>query len=272
MRVYIGRYTMNNESLKDTLFILNKFIYRDDKSFDYHMAHIEYVYRYAQLVNSKLNNSVDDLLLQIISYAHDILKEKGLQYDHPISWYGKHIPNDLNKYVRMNIDVLDRFDLGDYFNTDIGYHALAAVIFLYKEFRIDDPKIIYPVAFHSCPIIPIYSSLDESIRQIVDIILISDKLSSNWLKINMMHYRTKVDLDLLVFGEDHLEFNYTTGLFVARMIGRGNSTEKFGRESMLYYYDRAKKVNPFITKNFAKGENKIWSERDVNPLLQLTDV
>ena len=255
------------KDLWNILYSLNQFIYRDPATAAYHQNHIDLTERYAQLLNQKLGNPVDAESLRIIAEGHDLLKEKGLTYENPISWYGHHIPNDLTKYVRMNLDVLDRFDLGDYFNTDVGYHAMAAVIFLVKELHVERPEILYPIAFHSCPILPLYKTLPTDIQTRIDITVLADKLSSNWLRIHQLEFRVKVDLDLLVFGKDRCEFNYTTGLFVARMIGHGSSHEKYGRESMLYYYERAKEQNPFLSKNFSKGDNKIWPKRDENPLL-----
>lgn len=76
--------------------------------------------------------------------------------------------------------------------------------------------------FHSCPIMSIYSTLNYRTRTMVDIISLSDKLSSNYLRIN---YKEKnevsIDLDLAVFGADGKEFNYTLGLLIARLISQG---------------------------------------------------
>lgn len=256
-----------NEKICSMILQMAEFCYRDEKTFEYHMEHLKLTADYALLLNDKLGHPVNDLDLIFISYAHDLLKEKGLTYPSPISWYGHHIPNDLTTYVRMNLKSLEAFSLDDYFNTSVGYHAIGSAIFMIKEFNITDPIDVYPIAFHSCPIIPLYKTLDPNVQRTIDIIVLADKLSSNWLRINMQEVRVKVDLDLLVFGEDHNEFNYTTGLFIARMIGHGNSNEKFSRESLLYYYNRASKSNPFLGKNYSKGDNKIWPKRERNPLL-----
>lgn len=247
---------------------LNEFIHGKEPRGEYHMLHIAYVAEYANILSSYLGcylGREDPGVMDLIAYSHDILKDKSLSpLKKDVIWEGHEIPQNLNRYVRQNLDVLEKFDLDDYFNTDIQLHPLSAGIFLYKEFGIDDPEILYPVFFHSCPIMDVYEHLDTDIQKSVDIILLADKLSSNYLRINMLKTRVKVDLDAIVFGEDGLAFNYDTGLFVARLIAQGAHPDHQSLRTTQYYQSRAKRTNPFIRDydNFRSlGGKEIWPER-----------
>lgn len=242
---------------------LNTFIHHKNKVFDYHMEHIKLVKKYAILLNRRLNARVDSHKLAYISFAHDLLKERSLNPKKPDKvWRGFTIPQDLIRYVRSNLDVLEEYGMDDYFNSSCQYHALAAGIFLHKEMGITDPEILYPVMFHSCPIIPIYETLSHRLRMMIDITILADKLSSNYLRINMKKSSVKVDLDQIVFGSTGRELNYSLGLYFARVIGQGKSEEEQGLAATEYYYKRLCDTNPFISESIKKlGGNTTWPER-----------
>lgn len=253
---------------------LNEFIQHDSKQFTYHMNHIKLVRRYALLLNKRLGTNLSGRKLSFISLAHDLFKERGLNKskDGTISWNGHDIPQDLNKYVRTNLDILEKFKLDYYFNTDVQLHALAAGIFVHKELGIEDPEILYPIFFHSCPIISVYESLDKRVRDSVDIIMLSDKLSSNYLRINFKESEVRIDLDLVVFGSNGREFNYTTGLFLARLISQGSSKEIQSRIATDYFYKRLEFSNPIISKNYSikkLGRNEKWPKRKTRAFMML---
>lgn len=259
---------INNQTDPESnmLIKLNEFIQSESKQFKYHMNHIKLVKKYALLLNRKLNTHLSSHKLSFIALAHDLFKERGLDKskDDTIFWNNHNIPQDLNKYVRSNLHVLEKFNLDDYFNTDVQLHALAAGIFVHTELGIDDPEILYPIMFHSCPIISVYETLDSKIRNSVDIIMLSDKLSSNYLRINFKGTPVRVDLDLALFGSNGQEFNYTTGLFLARLISQGSSKEEQSVIATDYYYKRLQSVNPIISKNYSikkLGRNTIWPRR-----------
>ena len=243
---------------------LNKAIHTGSKMFDYHMHHIRLVKEYAQIINHRLGNPYSDERLRFIAYSHDLFKERSLNPKRNLIWNGITIPQDNNRYVRLNMKTLEEFGLTDYFNTDIQLHGLASGIFLKNKLHIDDPEILYPIFFHSCPIMPVYQTLSPTIQGMVDVIMLSDKLSSNYLCINEKHKSVRLDLDLAVFGKDGNEFNYTMGLFLARVLGQGKSREKESIATTKYYYDRLKEINPFIPKSYQVqrlgGMNK-WPER-----------
>jgi len=210
----------------------------------------------------------DRIKLTNISYIHDLFKEKYMkkimvpELEH-LNFDNKEIPRDLNKYVRMNLNILEPFGLDDYFNSDIQLHPLAAVIFLAKEYGITDPQIIYPIAFHSCPIIPIYKKLDSVTNMMIDIVMLADKLSSNHLKIQRGE-EVRVDLDRMVFGEDDREFNYSLGLYVARLLSQGDSKEENSIEATKYYYNGLKELNPLIQNEInikTLGGQRLWPKR-----------
>lgn len=257
----------NNVDLEYKMLIdLNEFITKDSKFHEYHMKHIRLVRRYALLINEKLGNLVPNRKLSYIALAHDLFKERSLDQskDGTIIWNGYNVPQDTTRYVRTNLDILEEYGLDEYFNTDIQYHPLSAGIFLAKELGIRDKEILYPIMFHSCPIIPIYETLPKRIQIMTDIIMLSDKLSSNYLRINFKKTEVRIDLDQAVFGSNGMEFSYTLGLFLARLISQGKSTEKQSELSTKYYYNRLCDTNPLISEGInikSLGGNKLWPER-----------
>lgn len=260
---------MQNEfyTQPSTLLEMNEFIQQHRITFDYHMHHIKLAREYALLLVGKLDAQIDPDKMSTIALAHDLFKEHGLQKkkDGTISWNGHNIPQDLNRYVRMNLDALDEFGLSDFFNTDIQLHALAAGLFLRMECGITDPEILYPIFFHSCPIMSIYHTLDPVIKEAVDIMMLADKLSSNYLRINKRRHLVRVDLDKAVFGENGKEFNYSLGLYMARLIAQGKYPDRQSIEATDYYYKRLQEVNPLVSKNNGiktLGGNKLWPKRD----------
>lgn len=243
---------------------LNDFIHHDNKMFEYHMNHIQLVKRYALLLNRRLDAHLDNHKLAYIALAHDLFKERSLDPSRTnLRWRGCLIPQDTNRYVRMNLDDLEEFGLDEYFNSSVQYHPLTAGLFLKKEFGIKDKEILYPVMFHSCPIISIYKELPKRTQTIIDIIMLSDKLSSNYLRINMREVDVKIDLDLAVFGSNGCEFNYTLGLYLARLISQGHSIEEQSMISTDYYHKRLCSMNPIYMGNTNNklGGATIWQKR-----------
>lgn len=264
MELFTLKRQINSKESK-TLLSLNTFIHKDNSLFEYHMNHINMAKSYAVLVNRKLGNIIDNRKLEYVALAHDLFKERSLDEKKIfVEWKGHQIPQDTNRYVRLNLDVLAEYGLDDYFNTDIQLHPLAAGIFLYKEFGIRDRDILYPVMFHSCPIMPVYETLTAKQKIMVDVMMMSDKLSSNYLKINMKGIEARVDLDQLVFGSNGREFNYTMGLYVARLIGQGKSEESQSLITTDHYFKRLCIANPFIPEKCGfkdLGGVKIWPKR-----------
>ena len=214
----------------------------------YRIEHLHLTATYAKRIATLLGgfNNLDLYQLRFSAHAHDLLKEKFFDSSSTeIEIAGYRVPQDLNRYVRLNLATLEPYNLDEYFNTDVQLHALAAGIFLIKEFKISDSAIIYPVCFHSCPILPVYEGLDERLRNSVDIILLSDKLSSWHLKAELGK-KSSFDLVQAVFGENGKEFNFSLGLLLARLIGQGSSTEEYSLMMTEYYYQRAVKLNPLL--------------------------
>lgn len=244
---------------------LNEHIHHENKLFEYHMKHIRLVQKYALALNKRLNLNLSNRKLTYIAYAHDMLKERSLDPTKPdIIFKGKTIPQDLNRYVRSNLDMLEPYGLDDYFNSSCQLHAIAAGILLIKEFKIDDPEILYPVMFHSCPIISVYETLPIRTRNMVDVVMLSDKLSSNYLRINFRKSPVRIDLDQVVFGSTGMELNYSLGLYIARLLGQGKCEEEQGKIATEFYYKRLCESNPFIFENYnikKLGGNKVWPER-----------
>lgn len=258
--------TQNIDPESRMLLNLNEFIHCNNERYEYHMNHIKLVRKYAILLNKKLNAHLNNRDLSYISLAHDLFKERSLnpKAKEDIIWNGHVIPQDTTRYVRENLDILAEYDLDDYFNTDIQYHSLSAGLFLYKEFGIKNREILYPIFFHSCPIISVYKNLDHKLQNTIDIIMLADKLSSNYLRINLREVEVRVDLDQVVFGSSGKEFNYTLGLYLARLIGQGKSTEKQSKIATDYYYERLCEINPVVSKSYSikkLGGVKLWPKR-----------
>lgn len=259
-------YSINKVNPENNMLLeLNTFIHHENKMFEYHMKHIQLVKKYAILINKRLCSNLNIRKLSYIALAHDLFKERSLNPElKNIIWKGYNIPQDTNRYVRSNLDILEEYELDEYFNSSVQYHSLSAGIFLIKEFGITDKEIIYPVCFHSCPIIPIYEKLDNKTKDMIDVIMLADKLSSNYLRINFRKTEVRIDLDQAVFGSNGREFNYSLGLYLARLIGQGKSDEKEGVASTEYYYKRLCETNPIISENCnikSLGGSKIWPER-----------
>lgn len=253
------------------LYDLNEFIHHDNKMFEYHMKHILLVRKYAIILNKYLGFNLDMKKISFIALAHDLFKERSLDPKKEVSWHNIIIPQDTNRYVRSNLDILEKYELDDYFNSDMQYHALSAGIFLYKELHITDPEIIYPVFFHSCQVISIYETLSKRTQNMIDIIMLADKLSSNYLRINFREVDVRVDLDKVVFGKNGKELNYTLGLFIARLISQGKSEEEQSRIATEYYFNRLCDVNPFISKEYSikmLGGAKKWPKRKSQALMR----
>lgn len=267
MQIFKNNFDKENQKILQ----LNKFIHHDNKMYEYHIRHIKLVRKYALIINKLLNAHLDEKKLSYIALAHDLFKERSLHPNKTIIWEGINIPQDTTRYVRSNLDILEEYGLDDYFNTDVQYHALSAGIFLIKEFNITDKEILYPIFFHSCPVISIYETLPSRTKIMIDIIMLSDKLSSNYLRINFRKVDVRIDLDQVVFGSQGNEFNYTLGLFIARLISQGKSEEEQSKIATEYYFNRVYDMNPIISKDYSikkLGGAKKWPVRKSQVLMK----
>ena len=253
-------FLKTNPQIK-TLIEIDELNQKESLFYIYHKKHIDLVCEYALIINEKLNANLNPLTLAMVSYAHDIFKESALNKDRVVLYNDKEIPQDLRKYIDENKSVLSEYGMDDYTDNFVN-HAMASAIFIIKELNIADKNVIYPVLFHSCPIISIYKTLDKETQTYVDIIQLADKLSSNYLKLNNGK-KVRCFLEEIVFGKDNEEFNYTIGLFLARLISKGKDEQKFQKESLDYYEKRVKDKIPFFkfTKLKDLGEKKIWENQ-----------
>lgn len=250
---------------------LDEFIQHNSKMYRYHRKHIKLVRRYAYIINDRLGNKLSKKKLSYISLAHDLFKEVGLDPNRKdVIWNDHVIPQDTCRYVRTNLDVLEEYGLDEFFNTDVQYHALSAGIFVRTELGVTDEEILYPIFFHSCPVISIYKTLSPRVRMMIDVTTLADKLSSNYLRINYRERDVRIDLDQTVFGNSGMEFNYSLGLFLARLISQGKSEEKQSKIATEYYYNRLCEINPVISKTYSikrLGEAKKWPKRKSQVLM-----
>ncbi len=235
---------------------------KQEYRYAYHMEHIRLVINYAIEINKRLGLPDNSVRYTYIGLGHDLLKEHGLDEKYDLHWNNIKIPMNLNYYVRKNLDILEKFQLDDYFNSDCSLHGLAAGIFMYKEMGIHDECILYPIFFHSCPIMEVYHKLPQYLQNMIDVILLADKLSSNWLRINMLEKDVCCDMDLAVFGPTGKEFNYSIGLVLARLISQSKWDGEQSTLATNEYIRRLNELNPAITKIELGGKQK-WPKRNL---------
>lgn len=240
----------------------------------YRLRHVKLARDYMLELNHRLEYGLDEEKITTIALLHDIMKERGNQKE-DIYIESHLVPVDLNDYVRRNLRILAEYELDDYFNSDVQLHPLAGGIFLRKEFYIDDPEILFPIFFHSCPVMSVYREvLSVRMQRYVDLMMLSDKLSSNWLRINaedgliLNHSKeAPVDLDLLVFGPDGKELNFTLGLVVAKMLGNSKHQDLISTEATQFYHERLLEINPLLI-NLKLGGKRIWARRRNQSLVE----
>lgn len=228
----------------------------------YHFDHCEKLMKYGNDIMDRLGIFKYRNELEIVAYAHDLFKRYSLR-ENDVEWKGKIIPQNIPKYIDENRFVLDKFGLNMIRSDNFSNHPIAAGIFLYKEFGITDPNIIYPVFFHSCPVISVYEKLDKELRDLIDIIILADKMSANILCRTIgKKWHSKVDMELVLYGETHREFNFTNALLVAKILGQAGSKQELFVEATNYYYKRACRINPALDKNsILLGGEKPWKSK-----------
>jgi hypothetical protein len=228
---------------------------------DTHMHHITLVKDYATHINKMLGNPVNRHKLGFAALAHDTLKENYNEKTQVID--GINIPGSIKEYVCSHIDIITKYVPEEYLYTDLQFHATGATIFLEKEMGITDPEILYPVLFHSLPVIEVYQNLDPKIQTMIDIMVLSDKLSSNWLRINKMDEEVRCDLDHIVFGPNGNEFNYVLGIYAARLIGAGKKPDYVNDTCTIHYFHRLHTQNPLV--NMKIRRNVLGKKRKFAP-------
>lgn len=249
--MYINVNRDINKAKIHLMYEMTKLIHNDSDRAEYQLDHVRLVAKYIIELSAKFKIFLPYDTVQFIAYGHDLLKDKF--FDKKLNTVMLatsdgimvNIPQNLNWYVRANMDILEKYKLEDYFNSDCQLHALASGIFCDKFFHIHNPKIIYPIIFHSCPIISVYETLSPDIQQIIQIVMLADKLSSNTLKKNMGR-DILCDLQRVVFGKDGREFNFSLGLYMARLIASGNNPGKESAKATSYFYQVLKETNPLL--------------------------
>lgn len=247
---------INNNIEKYNLIQLNELIHIIDTKLNYHMLHTKLTCKYAIQLAKMISPDINIYKLRYSALSHDLLKIRNCDMKgREIVKNNITIPLDLNWYVRSNLDILIPYKLDDYFNTDMQLHALASGIYLIKELNITDPEILYPIFFHSCPIISVYETLDPHIQLLVDIIGLADKLSSNNIKVS--NSKVSYNFENVVFGKSKNEFNFSLGLLIARAIAQGNNSGEHAKLAIDYYLKRLIENQPFISNKIME-DIKSW--------------
>jgi len=158
-------------------------------------------------------------------------------------------PTDLKEYIYTNSEYFPTLGVQG-FTENIAEHALALVLHMLVHYDILDREILYPILFHSCPILPTYSKLNQRRQTMIDIITLADKLSSNALRLlgDADGKKAPFNLHLAVFGVDDCEFNFTEGLFLARLLSQGKSQDPYSLVMTQYYFQRLKERSPLWAK------------------------
>ena len=232
----------------------------------YHKDHCRKLIEYGNDIFAHLGIHDCRWELELIAYGHDLFKKYSLDRGE-LELEGIKIPYDTKKYIDENKDVLEKFGLSMIDSENFSKHPTAAGIFLYKELGIEDPALIYPVFFHSCPVVSVYRELDERTRTLVDVVMLADKLSANSLTRDFKKWHKKVNMDLCLYGETGREFNYTNALLTAKILGQAGSKDVISVESVRYYYYRACEQNPALDKySRLLGGKKPWKLKKVETL------
>ena len=249
----------NSKILKE----LNDKWYKDLRSHKYHMAHLELFKRYAFEINSRMGNPFDQEDLSMIAYAHDLFKDdhKDVQYTNN----GEDIFMTKEVICHKYEKSLEYFGFKKKEKTVLSAHAKCAALFVMncQELEGYNKDILYPIIFHSLPILRLYRDLTAEIQRLIDITVLADKCSSNYLKIQQyvpVHFR----LEDILFGVDGSEFNFSAALFAARLIGSEGYNDEFNKDMNTFYLNRLNKINPFIVdKTTIKeyGRKKIWERK-----------
>lgn len=239
----------------------------------HHIENVEYIIDMISNISTNYQNT-PDLDLKIIAAAHDLFKELNFEGEYVFRSISPNlsereiiftIPSDLRRYVRTNLDILEIFGLDYYFNTDVGLHALSAGIFLYKEFGIKDPNILYPIFFHTCPIVEVYDKLDDIIKNNCELLILADKLDkfdrktfeyenindeSKKIKMKKNDKYLRYNLREILFGKMGNEFNKRLAIFTIRYLEAGNKDGIEAKNTYQYFYDLARETNPFLPKKY----------------------
>ena len=97
----------------------------------------------------------------------------------------------------------------------------------------------------------------------IDLTVVADKCSSNYLKIQQ-YVPCNFRMEDILFGMDGKEFNFSAALFAARLIGSENYSDEFNKDINIFYLHRLNRINPFIMdkvhiKDY--GRKKIWERK-----------
>ena len=222
----------------------------DEQEFNYHMKHCFVMEKYMNIIADKYDKfKFDKKLFSIITWSHDLLKDR----EHKFS-----------TFYQKNTSNRKRFFLSDKMYDSVSTHAYRSAEFLSNyPFNVIDGKILFPILFHSVPIIDIMvKCLSQDTREYINITILADKLSSNYWRI-YNNIETPCDLALEVFGNNFDKFDYFKGIYIARLLDDYKYKNIYSTEATEYYrklYDE----NQYIKL----GEKKIWEKRK-NPLFKM---
>lgn len=217
---------------------LNKKIHKNSAKYKYHMNHIIRAATYGAEINAKLDFPVERNKLNFALLMHDILKG---------SVSAEYMDDNDKKsdYIKDNYNILNKLNLYQYWKK-MSKHAVAGGIFVYNLLKESNnldgnEDIVRAIMFHSYPIVAVYKNLNKSNRIMIDIVVLADKLSSNWIKINDPSEESpKYYLEEELYGKDKKQIKFDYALVKAREIGMGDpeKAKKQNKKAYLFYKDR----------------------------------
>ena len=256
----IGGYDMENSKI---LKELNEKWYSDLRTHKYHMAHLELFKRYAFEINLRLGHPFQEEDLATIAYAHDLFKD-----DNPKVKYTNHGEDILvtkESIQKKYGNSIEYFGFKKKEKSVLSEHAKCAALFVMNCEELSDynKDILYPIIFHSLPILRVYQDLTQEIQLMVDITVVVDKCSSNYLKIQQ-YVPCYFRMEDILFGADGKEFNFSAALFAARLIGSEKYSDEVNKDINTFYLNRLNRINPFIMDKIhikEYGRKKIWERK-----------
>jgi len=232
------------EDLLKVLIDTNILLHRHEEEFNYHIIHCYLMESYMNLIADKYDKyNFDKSLFPIIAFGHDLLKDR---------------ENKFSTFYQKNTSNRKRFFLSDSMYNSLSTHAYRSAEFLSNyPFNVTEGKILFPILFHSIPIIDVMIKyLSPATREYINLTMLCDKLSSNYWRITN-GIKTWCDLDKIVFGDNGDELNYNKGLYYARLLNGIKYKNKYSIQAEEYY---RKLYDPSV--NIKLEEKKLWEKRN----------
>lgn len=203
------------------------------------------------------NNSGWDDITEI-AWGHDILKDidghvsctvDGTTYEVDCSPGSLLIPTTdhfISEYLQnFNVSEKEKEGMKKELISVGKFHGLNAAAFLNKH-GTTSFRVLTAILMHQCPVPSIYEVLPDDVRMFVDCTMLADKTARNYVRALILEQPVPLVLHTAIFGEDGTEFNYSTSLLIARIIGQGKDPTEIQKRSTKMFRDRCKRLGLFV--------------------------